>query len=49
MKPRCSPYDANTKSVFFSGMKSRFVCVEPFGPRPRVCPDASAVIDCSML
>src|SRR5205823_7979119 len=48
-KPRCSLYEAKTKSVPCSGRKLSRVWVAFFGPRPWNWPEPTAAIDCSRL
>ena len=46
IKPNCSAKIENTKSVSFSGIKSKLDCEPPRKPLPLVPPDPIAILDC---
>jgi hypothetical protein len=46
ISPNSSPNTAKTKSVCFSGRKSRCVCVPFIQPLPTTPPDPSAIEAC---
>ena len=45
VKPNCSEKIAKTKSVSFSGKKSKLLCDPPKKPFPRIPPDPIAILD----